>query len=160
MKEVQSVTLVLENCEFLTFDQKDIGHFWCDEITSTIARIACNAITRLDYCKEFFIQLRNTANQTYDSFGGPSEHTTFERLHTFDDVTSVEVTYDDGSVDSCNVPWNEGNEYSNKFQTSFISDGGHLYLLISGTKTVEELLKLQESARLCEDYDSYWPFID
>lgn len=131
MQEVKSVELVLENCESIKFSPDQIGAFGCTEIVAQVARVACNSISKYLSCKEMYMELYSAANQKYDSFGRESEHKAFERLCQYDDITGVEVVYEDGSKDYILVPWNEESEYSNKYQTSYIASDNSLRILVS-----------------------------
>lgn len=130
MSEVKSISLILENCEVLTFDRKYIGEFCVDGITSDIFRIACNSIRKRQRCEKLLLSLRRDADQKYDCFGLPSDATTFKRIDSCPDITSIEITYEDGSMERYCVPWHEGDEYSNRYQHSYISKMGDLYLYI------------------------------
>lgn len=44
MQDAKSITLVMENCEVITISRELIGSFHCKDITTAIARIACNSI--------------------------------------------------------------------------------------------------------------------
>lgn len=131
MKEVKSVELILENCEVLKFLPDQIGVFCCNNITARVARVACNSISKLLVCEWMGIELYGTTNQKYDSFGQESEYRVFDRLMKFTDITAVEVTYEDDSSDYILVPWSDESEYSNKYQTGFVSASGNLCILIS-----------------------------
>lgn len=130
MSEVKSVSFVLENCEVLTFDREYIGAFCVDGITNTISRIACNSIRKQQHCEKLYLALRRDADQQYDCFGHPSEDTAFKRIDSCPDITSIEITYEDGTTETCFVPWHEEDEYINRYQHSYISEMRDLYLYI------------------------------
>lgn len=161
MKEVESIELVLENCESITVKRKYIGDFWCDDITSTVARIAMNSISKYQKCKEFFLSLHKDADGIYNSFGSPSKSTVFTRLTDFPDITSVNVKYKDGSEEMYFVPWEDADESgsNNCYQTSFISKCGHIYIYI-GERPMEEAIDLDmESLNSSECMDAYWDLL-
>ncbi|MCM1224859.1 MAG: hypothetical protein NC548_61465 [Lachnospiraceae bacterium] len=138
MREVKSVELVLENCESIKFLPDQIGIFCCDKITSYVARVACNSISKQLICEWMCIELYNSANQKYNSLGQESEDRALDRLGKFNDITAVEVTYEDGGVDYILVPWNEENDYSNKYQTSYVADDNSLRILVSKEQNAKD----------------------
>lgn len=146
MQEVKQIELVFENCEDMTFLPKQIGAFWCSDITAQVGRIACNSISKQLWCKELFLELYPVANQKYDSFGHKSEDTTFERICRFDDITGIEITYEDGSKDYILLPWNEEGNYTNKHQSSQIDENGRLYVLVSKERDIKSVLSDREDA--------------
>ena len=115
MKEVKSISLALENCESISIDRKFVGEFLCNNITSRVFRIACNSIAKQQLCDELFIEINEDANVKYSCFGQESEEPAFDRLTKCPDVVGVEIVYEDDSSDYLLVPWNEDNDYANKY---------------------------------------------
>lgn len=141
MQGVKSIELVLENCESIKFLPEQIGIFCCNNIVAQVARVACNSISKHLICEWMCIEIYSAANQKYTSFGQESEDTAFDRLMKFGDITAVEVTYEDGSVDYILVPWNDENDYSNKYQTSYITEDNSLHILVSKETCAENFFK-------------------
>lgn len=161
MNEVESIELVLENCESITIERKYIGDFWCEDITTTVARIAMNSISKYQKCKEFFLSIHKDADCIYNSFGSPSKYTAFTRLTDFPDITSVNVKYKDGIKETYFVTWEDADESgsNNCFQTSFISECGHIYIYI-GERPMTEAVDLDmESINNAECMNDYWDLL-
>ncbi len=154
MKEVKSISLALENCESIPIDRKHVGEFLCNNIASRVLRIACNSIANQQLCDELFVEINKDANVKYSCFGQESEEPAFDRLTKCPDVVGVEIVYEDDSSDYLLVPWNEDNDYANKYQSTYVSKCGHLYLMVSKTRTVQDLLKGQD----VDDWNRDWPW--
>lgn len=140
MQEVKAITLVLKNCECISFQRSQIGVFWCDEIHSCVSRIAMNSISKHLYCKELFVELNKSADQPYETFDQMSERTAFQRLLEFQDITHIEIEYDDGTKEYIAVPWDERDDYTNLYQSCTKSKSGHLYVLVCPDKKITDVV--------------------
>ena len=107
MKEVKSIEVILENCECIPFSAEQIGAFWCSDVTADIGRIACGSIAKQIRCKELFLHLRSHANEKYNAFGQQSNDTAFKRLLQHNDITSIGITYADGTHEIVFAPWTD-----------------------------------------------------
>ena len=154
MKEVKLISLTLENCEDIPIERKYVGEFLCNNITSRDVRIACDSIAKQQLCDELFVEINEDANVKYACFGQESEDTVFDRLMKCPGVVGVEVVYEDDSRDHLLVPWNEDNDYTNTYQSTCVSKRGRLYLMVSKTRTVQDVLKGQDVDNMVWD----WPW--
>lgn len=154
MKEVKLISLTLENCEDIPIDRKHVGEFLCNNITSRDVRIACDSIAKQQLCDELFVEINEDANVKYACFGQESEDAVFDRLMKCPDIVGVEVVYEDDSRDHLLVPWNEDNDYTNTYQSTCVSKRGRLYLMVSKTRTVQDVLKGQDVDNMVWD----WPW--
>lgn len=141
MKEVKSIALVLENCEVITIAREHIGKFHCKDITSTIARIACNSISKKQYCGEFYLEMHKNADGHYSSFGEESDETVFKRL-AYDDITRIKIIYEDDTVEYYIMPWEDADitGCNNEYQTSYVSKCGNMYICICRDKSIEDMV--------------------
>lgn len=131
---INKLTFGLENCDSISFDGKYIGNFYLGKIKTEIKRIAINAIEKMDLCKEFYVEIHGDGNQPYCPFGiGSESELPFTRLTSFDDITSIEIEYEeDGKVETFNyiVVWSGDNECNNNNQDAIIGSNGNLYIKI------------------------------
>lgn len=141
MKWVKSIELVLENCECIRFLPEQIGRFRCSNITVDVARAAVNCIEKQKTCEWMCIELLADADQKYNSLGAESEFTAFARLEKFKDIAVVNIIYEDESIDSVFVPWNDDSEEINVYQTSFVDSRHNLCILISRTDNAENFFR-------------------
>lgn len=56
-------------------------------------------------------------------------------------VRSIEFHYVDGTMDICAVPWNDNDEYINRYQQTFIDNNGNLYISIDKKQGIKGILK-------------------
>ena len=152
--KIKYLDLTLENCERIRIDGKYIGMFLVDDLHTYFARVACNAIEKMETCHTFAMEIHKDADKKYDSFGRESETTAFTRIKEWNDITYVyfvlEETYvEDGSIPkteeySYGVCWTGNSDYENEAQTNYISELGHMYIVISDKNKFEDLFDKEE----------------
>ena len=143
--KLKSITFGFENCEIITIDGKYIGDFLVDDIRTSVSRIACNSVERMDTTYTFAIEIHKNANQEYSIFGeADQKRMTFDRLQV-PDITSIEFElenpYEDGSATEHYyywVHWTGDNECFNDSEKSYISENGHLYIVISENEEIKD----------------------
>ena len=145
--KLKNITFVLENCDCITIDGKYIGDFLVEDIRTSIQRIACNAIMKMDIVHTFAIEIHKDANKERCPFGFEEDkELTFDRL-AYDDVTQIEFELVDDYVEEGQEPiiehyhyfihWVGDSDYTNEAQKSYISNVGNLYMVIADGKTIE-----------------------
>ncbi|MBZ9693219.1 hypothetical protein [Clostridium sp. M14] len=138
-KEIKKIEFILENCEVIEFEGKHVGDFDVENIKTNISRIACNSISKHNVCETFAIEISSLANtEIVQPWGDKIKP--FDRLNKYQDITSIEIHYNDNTsdkilVDYCSESENLGANNLN--QESYISDLGNLYIIISKNKTLE-----------------------
>lgn len=154
--KLRNITFIFENCDSITIDGKYVGYFLVDDIKTSISRIGCNAINRMDICHTFAIEIHKDANkeryafdQTHiESFKGM----TFDRIKKYGDITSIQFELynayaqvgEEVSVENYDyyIEWTGDSEYTNASQKAYISNGGSLYITI-GEKDVEDYFDME-----------------
>ena len=68
MSKLKQITLVLENCNAVTFDGKYIADFEVSDIQKDISRLGSNAIEETTNCKMFFIEISKSAKDIKTAF--------------------------------------------------------------------------------------------
>jgi len=156
--KLKSIEFILENCDSIVVDGKYIGYFDVSDIKSSISRIACNSIARMDVANTVVIETHNDANKKRHLFECDEfeEESTFDRLCAGDvtrimfdlidefppvDSREQKIEHYDYYVDwvGCN-----DDDSENKAQTTYVSDLGNLYLVISKEKSVEDFFNKEE----------------
>ena len=80
-------------------------------------------------CEKIDLVIYKDANITVESYG--DKYKVFDRILSWNDITSICLKYEDDIEREIYVPWyEENNPYNNKAQSSFMSDE-HLYLTIN-----------------------------
>ena len=156
--KLRSIEFILENCDSIVVDGKYIGEFIVDDIKTSISRIACNAINRMDVTNTVAIELHKDSNKERHAFGCNSfeSETVFDRLEG-NDITSIRFDLVDEftSAESGEpkvehydyyIDWvGEGDDDSvNSAQSTYISECGNLYLVICKDKTIDDFFNKEE----------------
>lgn len=147
--KLKNITFTFENCDMITIDGKYIGDFLVDEIKTSIQRVACNAIIKMDIAKVIAIEIHKDANKKRYQFGCEDwEQMTFDRFLEYDDITSIEFELAEEYVDDGEKPITEHYDYfvnwvgdsnmENEAQHSYMSKDNNLYIVISNGKNVED----------------------
>lgn len=147
--KLKEITFVFENCECITIDGKYIGDFLVEDIRTSIQRIACNAINKMDVAHIFAIEIHKDADKTRHSFGFEiDDGSVFNRLTSWDDITSIEFElvdeyHGEGQepiIEHYNyfVHWTGEDNQENDAQKSYISKVGNLYIVIADGKDIED----------------------
>lgn len=142
--KLKEITLVLENCECITIDGKYIGDFLVEDIRTSIQRIACNAIDKMDVAYTFAIEIHKDANKLHSEF---DRKPIFDRLISWDDITSIQFELFQDYVEDGQEPivehydyyvhWTGESNQENDSQKSYISNVGNLYIVIADGKGIE-----------------------
>ena len=129
MKKIKAIEFVFENLECLTVDSKYIGDFSMEGFETKIMGAGVCTIREYTTCEKIDLVIYKDANITVESYG--DKYKVFDRILSWNDITSICLKYEDDIEQEIYVPWyEENNPYNNKAQSSFISDE-HLYLTIN-----------------------------
>ena len=129
MKKIKAIEFVFENLECLTVDSKYIGDFSMEGFETKIMGAGVCTIREYTTCEKIDLVIYKDANITIESYG--DKYKVFDRILSWNDITSICLKYEDDIEQEIYVPWyEENNPYNNKAQSSFMSDE-HLYLTIN-----------------------------
>lgn len=128
MKKIKAIEFVFENLECLTVDSKYIGDFSMEGFETKIMGAGVCTIREYTTCEKIDLVIYKDANITVESYG--DKYKVFDRILSWNDITIICLKYEDDIEREIYVPWEGENNYSNKAQSSFISDE-HLYLTIN-----------------------------
>ena len=132
MKNIEAIEFVFENCECITVDSKYIGDLLIEGFETKVRKLGVNAIREYTSCERIDLIIYKDGNTTSESYG--DEYSVFDRILSWNDITSIYLKYEDDTEQEIFVPWEGENDYydvcNNEAQSSFISDE-HLYLTIN-----------------------------
>ena len=130
MKKIKAIEFGFENLECLTVDSKYIGDFSMEGFETKIMGAGVCTIREYTTCEKIDLVIYKDANITVESYG--DKYKVFDRILSWNDITSICLKYEDDIEREIYVPWDEeNNNYNNnKAQSSFMSDE-HLYLTIN-----------------------------
>ena len=136
MKDIKKIELVLENCESIDITNA-VGDFDIDDVHIKIRRIATNCIAKTLCTNTVFIQLYKNGEYVYHSFD--NNNNSINRLKTYKDITSIDIEYQDGSIESYYVDYDEGENEgmlgSENINQQIYETENNLFILISASKT-------------------------
>ena len=143
--KLKEITFVLENCECITIDGKYIGDFLVEDIRTSIQRIACNAIDKMDIAYTFAIEIHKDANKLHNEF---DRKPIFDRLTSRNDISIIQFKLFEDYVENGQEPivehydyyvhWTGENDQENNSQKSYISNAGNLYIVVADGKGIED----------------------
>lgn len=143
MLELDSIEIVLENCECYEFPATDLGYFVLSEITTSIGRCGMNVVSKDQYVGNVVMEIFDNHRIQKDDFDANKDIDVFKRIHDDPDITQLCLHYIDGTQETLFVEWRL-EKYNNSNQTSYINDLGWLYLVISSKKDVYEEFPMED----------------
>lgn len=147
MKKIKSIEIAFENCESMIIPRNCIGTFLIDGIHETIKRVGMNVIAKYSTIDEFVIEIYKEGDEVYYPFGDTGdEQSKFKRLTDFNDISSISVIYEDGDMEEFYVPYDCDDSVGapNRFQDTYISELGNLYISIHALNRIIEYFDLTE----------------
>lgn len=104
MKMVKSITLVLENCEEITFEYpSEIYMLKTGDIKERYVSY-CNTIDKQKYVDGFSIVFGKDCGKL-GTFSTDENDLPIKRLNQYKDVTGIHIEYDNGEEDFVGVSW-------------------------------------------------------
>lgn len=156
--KLKYIEFVFENCDSIKIEGKYIGDFLVDNLETSIKRIACNSIEKIDVANTVAIEIHKDANKERYQFD--QEHIenfkqmTFDRFKEYGDITSIQFELEEDYVEEGQGPcreyydyyvdWTGDSEYTNESQKTYLSKEGNLYIVISDGKNIEDFFDLEE----------------
>ena len=153
--KVESINIILENCEVIGINRQYVGAFYITDIKRTISRLAMNSISDTINSDEIFIQVSSKANDVsaYLTTWGDNTTKPFDRIRQHNDITAIEIVWENKTNEYIYVDWGGNSDYTNSNQTSAINETtGDLYIAVSENETVSEFFKVG----LIEKEAEYW----
>lgn len=153
MKLVKSIKIVFEDCDSVCFDKCDLGIFNMEDIKCEIHGIGCGGIAKNYYANTVVIEFLN--DDVHIPFGALEygKTTKFARIAESADIMGIELLFLDDSRDTYLVE--HDGETKNTNQKTYISKLGHLYLVISKEKSIEDFINIDRI-----DSDEYREYLD
>lgn len=145
-KTVENITFIFENLEHATFNPDDIGYFSLADIHQEICRVALNEIQKINIAGIVAVELNSNAKGKLFLPNGENEDASaLSRLYKFDDITAIEVTYEDGSSELYYVKYenniNESFPWNNVYQRSALLNSGNYAIVIGKDKKISDFFK-------------------
>lgn len=165
---IKNITFYFENCDSIMVDGHYIGDICLEDFEKKIIKNNENSIEIQNVCNYIFIEIHNSANTQNYAFNHNLENNKyyiFDRLNQYHDVVAIEITFFDESLSENKTfkefyitAYTDINPYifdsGNINQSSYISNFGHLYLLIAPNKTIFDVINIDQIND--EDYIKYF----
>ena len=135
MKDVKKVDIILENTDYFSVPADKLLEFSIEDIKEKITRIGCNMIGKIRSSEKIIMLIDRTANYVSEI----SKEKYFERIKEYNDITSIEVFYSDGTSEVIFATWSDEDEYKNSFQETYIDKD--LYITIGENVKLNEVFK-------------------
>ena len=140
---LESIDLILENCEIIHIEGKHVGFFLVDNIHSSFQRWGANCIDKIDWADTFVIEIHKDANTEYSSFGIEDlKRKKFDRINEYWDITQIRFVID-GKEYHYWLNWADGRDEVNLNQEVFISKEGHLFIKVVRGKTLADFFPIK-----------------
>ena len=143
MENIKYITIEFENCEWITFPITVFGECHLGNISTSIDRIAMNAICKTVFAREIALEIffpEAESEYVASEFFG-EKYTILQRL-TSCDITYITLTYQDDSKETFAVDYEDEVEgqlgSDNKNQNNYISECGNLYIVIDSNKGLKD----------------------
>lgn len=135
--EFKKVELYLENCELITIERKYLGHIYMSNFTESISRHD-KSLIHSTVVNEFAIEIHRSLDETTKKQGLFGEYTPLQRLNKWNDITQIEIFYEDGTSRHFYAHWHDDDQYNNRYQKNKMNNFGDLYIVISETKGIDD----------------------
>lgn len=146
--KLESVTLVLENCDSITINSKYINDFCVEDIKHSIFKFCSGDVKKMKTANHFALSINKEANVKRCAFGIEDlrleDESVFDRLIEYDDITQIEFDL----VKDCEKDNNERHVYrlnwigddnsNNAAQKSLLDEHGNLYILVDKERDIED----------------------
>lgn len=156
--KLKYIEFVFENCDSIKIEGKYIGVFLVDNLETSIKRIACNSIDKIDVANTVVIEIHKDANKERYEFDQTHiedfKQMTFDRFKEYGDITSIQFELEEDYVDEGQIPcvehynycvdWTGESEYTNEAQKTYVSKEGNLYIVIADGKKIDDFFDLEE----------------
>lgn len=142
MTKVKEIVLVLENCEYIKIPTKHLGNIIIEDVDMSVRRTAINAIDKIQTANSIYLEIiKPEIIKTLGMFNEDDKESLscFQRLMQHEDITSIEVAYDD-SKEEYFVDWDWDSEYINNYQDAQMANNGNLHILINRKKNLKDFL--------------------
>lgn len=110
---IKYIDLVLENCDVVRLEPKDVKRFHVDGITEGIDYYGTSHISRTRRCTYFGILIDNPKEIPQVGFTYPDNTDAYEMITAYSDITAIDIIYDDDTNEYTYVDFNEHNDFYN-----------------------------------------------
>ena len=141
MKELISIDIGFENCEVVTIPVEHIKSIGMYDIVSGFYKgWYDNKALETEKANETVIVLSPTANYLPEQGWFHEGWNLFKRIQKYNDITDIQIQTSDGNKRRIATLWHEEDDEINRYQTTNITKDGYLVIVVSQTKTAEQIM--------------------
>lgn len=141
MKKLESLEITFENCEFATFSAADIGFVRMTDITKSMFVAPGGEVIKSKNAGSVVLEILPTGNRLCETqWDSKKPKFNFQRIMAYPDITHIDLTYNNGKIDSYSVSWEDEDDAGekNKLQKTELREDGTLIIVISDIFDAEE----------------------
>ena len=149
MENIKYITIEFENCECITFPIAVFGECHLSNISTSIDRVATNAICKSVFAREIALEIffPEAENEHIVSKFFDKKYTILQRFTSYRDITHIILTYQDDSKETFAVDYEDEIEgqlgSDNKNQKNYVSECGNLYIVIDANKEINDFFNME-----------------
>lgn len=144
---IKYIDLVLENCDVVRLEPKDVNRFHIKGITEGIDYYDTykgdSHISRTRQCTYFGILIDKPKEILQVGFSYPDNTNAYEMITAYSDITAIDIIYEDGTNEYIYVDFNEYNDNYNINQKNEYYNN-MLEVTITESNSIEEKEELYE----------------
>ena len=148
-KNMQSITITFENCDYLTIPVEYIQAMTLEDITEgrSLHWSSENAVFCWKTCNYVLLVIKNDKGldpcySHFDQYEPEEKRRRYtERILKYDDIVSIDINYANQASEEYYVKWEGENECTNDRQSSVCRDNLVWILIADKSNTLEEILK-------------------
>lgn len=134
---IKYIDLVLENCDVVRLEPKDVKRFHVDGITEGIDYYGTSHISRTRRCTYFGILIDKPKEIPQVGFSYSDNTNAYEMITAYSDITAIDIIYDDDTNEYTYVDFNEYNDFYNTNQKNEYYNN-MLEVTITESNSIEE----------------------
>ena len=136
--KISKIEFILENCEFLNIDFKNVENIIIDKIYKRICTRG-NKLVNEYVANDFFIHIINTRKIDIDPNNQSQLEKNMIKLVGRNDITQINLIYDNGRIEHYWLPWANVEKDYNDWQDAVLSyNKGELFLKVNSSKDLDE----------------------
>ena len=136
--KISKIEFILENCEFLNIDFKNVENIIIDKIYKRICTRG-NKLVNEYVANDFFIHIINTRKIDIDPNNQSQLEKNMIKLVGRNHVTQINLIYDNGRIEHYWLPWANVEKDYNDWQDAVLSyNKGELFLKVNSSKDLDK----------------------
>ena len=138
--EVESIDLVLENCESIRVLIGSVDYMLVHGVTESSHKVSNKEFRKMKFAGEVAIALKPSEIESNYSQYSEGEYDCCGRLTEWADITSVSINYANGEIDDYFIDWGDSETHTeNPFQRTRVNSKGELFIWIGKELDVNTL---------------------